>query len=286
MNALLVLLLIVAIGASGCSKGNNMGVEDIDYSSLAFECTEEVNPPFDEDADKWYRTARNLQKQDESGNAAEIVDMYQKAVKKDHYNAMHRLALMYIDGIGVERNEKRAVELVRRVVEMDVPSGYYQMGVFLQQGIGVKQDEAASLTYMRRAADMGNPQAQYAIGRKLLDIRESEVRPKVIPIGEAMLQCALQQGLGDAGYKLGKHYLIGAGKTSDGLAALQAAARLGHNQSLFSLRRIFSEGQYGIGKDPERAACYARLESESDADKAKTFPDIDRICPLPPKRMP
>ena len=68
--------------------------------------------------------------------------------------------------------------------------------------------------------------------------------------------------------------------------AFQAAAKLGHNQSLFTLRSIFFTGSIRRAKDEVRAACYKRLSDESDEDKTKKFPNINIVCPLPPQKMP
>ena len=261
--------------------------DKIDWKSLEFTCKQEKNPPLDPEADAWYRHARDLQNRDQDKYIHTIVELFQKAIARNHYNAMHRLALLYIDGYeGFKPDERKAVELIERVIKLDVASGYYQMGVFLEQGIGVQQDRAASLTYMRKAADMGNPQGQLSVGKKLLSIEEKAERSRIVPIGEAMLECALGQGLGEAGYRLGSHYAIGREDSGKALRAYQDAARLGHGSSLYSLSAIFRDGEYGLAKDEQRAACYERQWRESEADKTKRFPNLNIICPLPPRPMP
>ena len=261
-------------------------IDRIEWDSLNFTCKQEVNPPLNPEADGWYRHARELQKKDEDKYIQTIVPYFEKAVERKHYNAMHRLALLYVDGAeGFAPNEGKAVDLVEQVISLNVPSGYFQMGVFLEQGIGVKQDRKAALIYMRKAADMGNPQGQLAVGKKLIGVEDRAIRVKTAPIGKAMLECALSQGLGEAGYQLSFHVLIADKDATGALRLLQAAAALGHNQSLFSLAKAFDEGTW-VTKDPQRAACYARLSRESDEDKTKRFPNIDRICPLPPAPMP
>ncbi|MDB5802421.1 MAG: Sel1 repeat, partial [Rhodocyclales bacterium] len=179
-----------------------------------------------------------------------------------------------------------AVEYVEKVIRLNVPAGYYQMGVFLEQGIGVKQDKKAALAYFRKAADMGSPQGQLSVGKNLLRIDDPSVRPRVLPIAESALKCALGQGLAEAGYELGIYYEITIKDIQKAMRAFQDGGKLGHNQSLFKLGKIFRQGEYGIEPDPQRSTCYAGLEAASDADKTKTFPDLDRICPLPPKKMP
>jgi uncharacterized protein len=285
----LIHVLLLALLCAGClPQGNAMSQTDkIEWDSLNFTCKKEVNPPLDPEADSWYRHARELQKTDEDKYIQTIVSNFKKAIERKHYNAMHRLALLYVEGAeGFAPNERKAVDLVEQVIELNVPSGYFQMGVFLEQGIGVKQDRKAALTYMRKAADMGNPQGQLAVGKKLLAVEGREVRAKTLPIGKAMLECALSQGLGEAGYLLSFHVLIADKDAERSLRLLQAAAALGHNQSLYSLFSAFSNGEDGAPKDSQRAACYEKLLRQSNEDKSKRFPDIDRICPLPPAPMP
>lgn len=262
--------------------------EKIDWKSLEFTCNQEKNPPLDPEADAWYRHARDLQKRDQDKYIHTIVELFQKAIVRNHYNAMHRLALLYIDGYeGSKPDEHKAVELIERVIKLNVASGYYQMGVFLEQGIGVKQDRAASLTYMRKAADMGNPQGQLAAGKKMIeDFLQTPERERVVPIGKAMLECALKQDLAKAGYELGVHYAMVEENSELALKSLQAAAALGDGDSLFRLHSTFADGKYGAKTDPQRAACYERLWRESEADKTKRFPNLNIICPLPPMPMP
>ena len=259
--------------------------EKIDWKSLEFTCKQEKNPPLDPEADAWYRHARDLQKKDQDKYVGTIVEYFEKAITRNHYNAMHRLALLYVEGAeGLKPSEGKAVDLVERVIKLNVASGYYQMGVFLEQGIGVKQDRAGSLTYMRKAADMGSPQAQLVLGKKLLLISEQAERAHAVPIGLTMLECALAQGIGEAGYRIAIH--IEDDDSAGALRRHQEAAKLGYAQSLYSLMTVFREGNRGLAKDEQRAACYERLWRESEADKTKRFPNLNIICPLPPRPMP
>ena len=101
-----------------------------------------------------------------------------------------------------------------------------------------------------------------------------------------MLACALSQGVGDAGYQLGAYYAVASEDTGASLRAFQEAAKLGNPGSLFWLSSAFREGTYGVPKDERRGACYEALWRQSKEDKKKKFPDLDLICPLPPKPMP
>lgn len=262
--------------------------ETIDWKSLEFTCVKEKNPPIDKEADHWFKSARAIEKGERAGTTAQMIELYEKAAAKNHYKAIVNLAGIYADGDGVEADERRAVELLERAMRMNAPLAYYNMGAFLSQGIGVKKDQVAALAYFRKAADLGSPAGQYAVGDKLMaEFSASPDRDKVLPIAISMLECSLGQGFAKAGMRLGSHF-SGVGYITNkerGLVYFQKAAALGDSQALYMLRAAFTEGKRGVTKDPTRAACYKRLSDELDADKTKKFPNIDRICPLPPKPM-
>ncbi|WP_187673880.1 tetratricopeptide repeat protein, partial [Zestomonas carbonaria] len=163
------------------------------------------------EADIWFQQARAYEKQDNEANDAEMVRLYQQASERGHYKAINNLAILYSRGVGVPRDEGKAVEMVERLIRMDAPHGYYQMGIFLEQGIGVRPDKIAAMAYYRKAADLGNRYGQWAIGdelrRTFARLPEPE-RTRGKNIGKQMLECALSQELPEAGYSLGMEYLI------------------------------------------------------------------------------
>jgi uncharacterized protein len=125
------------------------------------------------------------------------------------------------------------------------------------------------------------------VGKKLLRIEEKAIREQAEPIAIKMLECALSQGVGEAGYQLGIHYDVD-GKLQSAMRAYQDGAKLGNRLCLSSLEELFQKGQLeqDIAPDAQRAACYKRLWREVEKDISKRYPDLDRICPLPPKPMP
>ena len=261
--------------------------ETIDWKSLEFTCVKEKNPPLDKEADHWFKSARAIEKGERSGTDAQMVELYEMAAARNHYKAIVNLAGIYADGDGVKSDEGRAVELLERGMRMEAPLAYYNMGAFLSQGLGVKKDQVAALAYFRKAADLGSPAGQYAVGDKLLgDFRQSPDKDKIMPIGIQMLECALGQGFAKAGVALGYYFSTRDENKERGLVYFQKAAALGDTKALYFLYSAFKDGEDGFAKDPTRAACYKRLSDELDADKTKKFPNIDRICPLPPKPMP
>ncbi len=267
----------------------------VNWQRLEFNCSHEADrlPKPDSQADEWYVRANELYKygikRDDAIALKQSVELLMKASERGHVKAMNNLSKSYLEGDGIAQSDAKAVEWVEELIKRNIGMGYYQMGVFLQQGIGVKEDRKAALTYFRKAADLGNAQGQVVSGKKISEAvaqSPAEEKERGFAIGRAMLTCALDQGLAEAGYELAHQYANFEKKSAEALVAFQAAGRLGHHQSLFELYSIFADGEYGVPKDATRAACYKRLSDESDEDKTKKFPNIDVICPLPPQRMP
>ncbi|MHC9243765.1 tetratricopeptide repeat protein, partial [Pseudomonas aeruginosa] len=192
---------------------------------------------------------------------------------------------LYSRGTAVPRDESKAIDLVEQALKLNAPHAFYTMGVMLQQGIGVRQDEAAALSYFRRAADLGNRYGQQAVGEAIRNVFAKQLEPertRGYAIAVQMLECALSQDMAEAGYTLGWHFLDFEEDASIALGYFQRAAALGDAKSIYMLYSIFREGSNGIEKDPQRAACYDKLWYEAKAEPGRKFPDIDRLCPLPP----
>ncbi len=262
-----------------------MNIEKIDWDSLQFTCTKERVRDFDEESETLFQQAKNLEGEKNESNDSEMVRLYVRASELGHYKAMQRLAILYIHGTGVAVDEGKAVDLIERAMKMQSAHAYYLMGVMLQQGAGVKKDSKAALSYFRKSADMGSRYGQAAVGENLIRAFQQQpepIRSRGKSIGRKALDCAVSQGLPDAAHFLAVDYLIVEKDTSIALEYLQKAAALGSEKSLWRLYEMFDEGRYGVAKDPKRASCYYELRRQLRADPDKRFPDIDRLCPLPP----
>ncbi|VAW65744.1 hypothetical protein MNBD_GAMMA10-512 [hydrothermal vent metagenome] len=283
-SGILILLLIAIITAVFIYKrliGDSMK-KKIDLASLEFSCIKEQNPPLDKEADEWFQQARRIERGEEPGTAKEVLELYEKAVAKDHYKAINNLAKIYTMGDITETDHHRALKLTERGMQLESPIAYYTMGVNLEQGIGVKPDSAASLVYLRKSADMGCPPGQYIVGEILLgDFRQTPDADRIMGIGIQMLECSLEQGHAKAGVELGYYFTTRDEHKERGLVYFQKAAALGDSDALYALLSAFEDGTEGAPQEPERAACYDKLWDELDKDKKKKFPDIDQRCPLP-----
>ncbi|CAG8562060.1 4619_t:CDS:2 [Racocetra fulgida] len=77
--------------------------------------------------------------------------------------AKHQVAYCLQHGIGVEKDEKKAVEIYLETANSDPPiaASLCQLGICFQIGIGVEVDPSRAVKYYERAVHIGNPDAMF-----------------------------------------------------------------------------------------------------------------------------
>ncbi|WP_208624195.1 SEL1-like repeat protein [Proteus genomosp. 4] len=273
------------------------GCQSVHHNLKNFQFTclheEDVFPPLDPEADKWFKQAVQLDRQD-NPDLKRITQLYRQAAAKDHYKAIGNLQLMVSIGkaepVAGKLPQEEVIDLVERLINMEIPFGYYIMGTYLQEGYGVEQDENAAFSYMLKAAVMGNPEGQYVIGQKFMNGQVPELYR--LDLGRMMLTCASKQGFSQASHRLGMNYWIVDENYSQALFYFQEAVKQGYSLAAFQLSEAFktettsSSDYLGVKRDLERVRCYDLINDEIGNNPRAKFPDIDKIVPLPPAPLP
>ena len=290
LTPLAIVLLVCACGKEQAPMSQSDDLSAL-RANLAFACTHEAShvPPLNPDADKLFAYARYLQKQQGAKNFDEIMRYYRIAAAYGHYKAIGNAQLLIVQGLVTPlEGPKEAVDLAMQLMREGYPGGYYDVGHYLEVGYGVQQDTMAAMQYIRKAADLGSPEAQAYVAGKL---EPADMAPAV---SLQMLQCASEQGNGDASTRLGINLKLDK-KYPDAIKAFQTGVAAGDAQSAFNLERAFSEGsdigeddRMGMSIDRERAQRYRLIRTfvlRNDGRNPK-LPDIDKIVPLPPTPLP
>ncbi|ASL42635.1 hypothetical protein bAD24_I04040 [Burkholderia sp. AD24] len=290
------LLIPLALLICACTHKENTVVSSLpDLSAvranLAFTCIHEADhlPPLDPQADLLFQYGRYLQKKDGPKDFNEVARFYRIAAAHGHYKANQNAQLLVSQGLADSPDApKEAVALAAQLIEQGVPGGYYDIGHYLEAGYGLKQDPEMALRYFRKAADLGSPDAQAYVGDLLAPLGKAPV------VARQMRQCATDQGFGPAASTLGvdlktdKLYL-------DAAKAFQNGVRAGDTMSASFLRDGFkgppSSDQLdylALSNDPERFRRYRLIGDFLDANDGRNpkVPDIDKIVPLPPAKLP
>ncbi|HKT65097.1 MAG TPA: sel1 repeat family protein [Burkholderia sp.] len=288
-------IIALALVACACTKKEAPVTSLPDMTAvranLAFTCTHQADhlPSLDPQADSLFRYARFLEKQDGPKDFNEVARYYRIAAAHGHYKANQNLQSLISDGLADSPDApKETVALAVRLIQQGIPAGYYDIGHYLETGYGLGQDAEMALRYFRKAADLGNPEAQTYVAQLLSPL------DKAPEIARQMRQCATDQGFGEAASTLGID-LSGDKLYPDAVKAFQKGVEAGSVQSASFLGNGFkappqSDGLYylALSNDPERSQRYrAILEFlRSNDGRNPKVPDIDKIVPLPPAKLP
>lgn len=288
-------IIALALVACACTKKEAPVTSLPDMSAvranLAFTCTHQADhlPSLDPQADSLFRYARFLEKQDGPKDFNEVARYYRIAAAHGHYKANQNLQSLISDGLADSPDApKETVALAVRLIQQGIPSGYYDIGHYLETGYGLGQDAEMALRYFRKAADLGNPEAQAYVGELLAP------HEKAPDIALQMRQCATDQGFPDAASTLGIHYQENS-EFSKAIGAFQKGVESGDKLSAWNLAHSFQknikagESYYlGLAADSERARRYQLISKfiENNDGRNPKVPDIDKIVPLPPAKLP
>jgi len=242
-----------------------------------FKCfhEQETAPPLNQQAEQWFQQGRAISKE-RLPDWPEVAKLYQQAVAKDHWKAMHNLAELYLRGDGVLKDTNKAIDLYMRMVDLKVPLGYYDMSVMTQRGVGVVQSDKDAMLFLVKAADLGSPQAQTRIG--YIYIYDN----KKYAVGLGYLKCAEKQDYADAAYKLGSYYEVVDENYPVSMHYYQRAAALGEPKGVTEVRNVFEQGLNGYPKNAKLAKVYDDISSRFYRDADLRLPNLAKDYPLPP----
>ncbi|EOA05855.1 Sel1 domain-containing protein [Herbaspirillum frisingense GSF30] len=207
---------------------------------------------------------------------------------------MLNLADGYAHGEGVDRNTERAIQIIEEAMRMGIPAAFNVMGRYHMEGMGVKSDPSRAYAFLELAADMGSASAQAFIGKALRAVYDDPAQGfwGNRKIGIKMMECGFQQGNREAAYALGLS-LIGRDSAMGhdmerALVVLHDSVKLGSDEGASYLSLSFSVGRPLVGgfKDPTRADRYSTLAAALRIDPDLRFPNLDKILPLPPAKLP
>ncbi len=258
------------------------------YPTFTCAYEKDHNPPLDAEADGWFQQARVLEKVRGVKDWRTIVGLYEKAIAKDHWKAMHNLAGLYRTGWpgqpGVEQDTSKMLDLYERMVKLKVPLGYYNWAVTVESGRGVLKSDRMASSYMFQAAQLGSPLAQVRIGNYFAFELPRDKQDE--RMAEPYFRCAGAQDSPDAIIETAVFYEISKENMPLALFYYQRAASLGSSIGLSALQGAFDlkvDSLYDFGYRPDTTLheLYANLSKELDANPNLRFPNLMKDHPLP-----
>lgn len=182
------------------------------------------------------------------------------ACAKGSLSGCTHLGELYLKGIGVQKDQKRAAKLVEAQCQRGHVLACGLLGDIYEQGLGVPVDEAKAAELFRTACDGGIPMSCYQYGDTHwpLTYRESDVEKAKLALAYFERACSGRVGLGCEA--LGLAYLEGKGVGEDharGLQYYEKACELGVGTACLSLGLEYELGE-DVDEDVDRAARYFR----------------------------
>lgn len=265
----------------------------------AFTCEIEATkvPKLDAQADAWFLEAQAL----EDPNIYEgdrdykrIVQLTRQAAERRHWKAMLNLASLYVENRDPPHGVPDAIAIVREAMSLGIPAAYDRLGTYYMNGTGLGgMSEAYAL--FQKAAEMGNPHAMTFLGKKMNATWDSPTDGfwANIAIATTMLECAFGQGDGNAAEQL--YFIYQEQKRPDATARalrlLHDGVKLGCADCADQLQIEFGhpfKGSVPLAPliDKDRAERYGLIGDALSFNPKRRYPNLDRILPLPPAKLP
>lgn len=204
-----------------------------------------------------------------SGKKEEALEAYRYAAENGQVGARWKLARMYAEGDGVDRNDYEAFKFFSAVAQQEVQPGsrdesyvsdaLVAIGRYLKVGIPgspVEANPAAAQEYfMRAAATYRNAAAQYEIGQMFLT---GEGGAQNVQQAARWLQLAAEKGHAGAQATLG-NLLFQSGQAVRGLALMTAALERASPVDVPWIRAMQEEA-FAVAAESDRRTAIALSE--------------------------
>ena len=191
-----------------------------------------------------------------------------KSAEQGDLHAQHKLASLYLKGIGVVKDYDQAAKWFRCAAERGYARSQFELALRYSNGQGVLQDFSQAAAWYRKAAEQGNADAQNNLGSLYLSGQGVE---KNSAEAAAWFRKAAEQGHDVAQVSLGCLYKDGDGVNQDysmAVALYTKAAEKGNVSAQFNLGVLFGQG-IGIQQDYFNAAKWMRKAAECGVAEAQ-----------------
>jgi uncharacterized protein len=194
---------------------------------------------------------------------------FEKAARQGYPAAQVNLAVLYLNGWGVEKNYGTAIYWLNSAAEQGNARAHTNLGILYMNGLGVRQNYEEAMRDLQFAAEHGETTAMVDLGY----LYDSGLgAPKNRAEAVRWYRLAAEQGDALGQNNLADMYLRGEGVERDDALALQwfqKAAQQGNTGALIKLGYMYASGRAGR-VDPEAAyawICAAQLAGDSRGEQ-------------------
>ena len=129
-------------------------------------------------------------------------EFFQRSAEEGNLDAMTALGIMYSEGKGVTRDDKKALKYLNDAAKKNHPKAIYILGVLNYQGIGVERNTDEAKELFKTAAELGNLDAQFSLYGLYNNDPESKL------LADKWLISAADMGHAGAQFKLGEKLFL------------------------------------------------------------------------------
>jgi TPR repeat protein len=179
------------------------------------------------------------------------------------------LALMYLRGEGVARDEARGLDFLRSSADEGYAAAQYLLGVRYFYGLGLPRDKGRALSCLRAASADNDYRASEFLKIIAKGSRgEKRDRESIV----AAVKRNAKSNVSEAQYTLAFMYLIGEGVPKDGVEEVRwyHAAAANNVRAAFMLSLMYQSGE-GVPRNPAEAFRLMQIAAEKGDSRAQYF---------------
>jgi hypothetical protein len=116
-------------------------------------------------ADAYYQRAQKLAGRYREADVTRIVALLEEAASYGHPDALFELGTWHHYGIGVPRDDRKAVDCWERAAAGAQRDASFHLAIACERGIGTERDAARAFALYERCRSAGDVNAYYEVGR-------------------------------------------------------------------------------------------------------------------------
>jgi TPR repeat protein len=212
----------------------------------------------------------SLREKATSAQLNQLSAIYRHEADSGDPRAQVSLGVMYLEGLGVGKDETRAISWFHRAADQGAASGQIALAEAYVQGSGVMKDDVEAVKWYRKAAEQGNAHAQRVLGDMYAqgigvakdDVEAVKWYRKSAEQGNVVVQ-------GD----LGDRYATGRGVAKDDVEAVKwyrKSAEQGYPLGQTILGYRYAQG-IGVARDDREAVKWLQKAAEQNNPEAQQY---------------
>ncbi|MCQ2191262.1 MAG: sel1 repeat family protein [Paludibacteraceae bacterium] len=195
-----------------------------------------------------------------------------KATKACNVDGHINVAICYIRGVGVEKDECKGLQMLSKIAKVGNARAQRNLGVCYNYGYGVVKDESKAVEWYEKSAEQGNADAQRALGNCYYN-GSGVVKDESKAV--EWYEKSAEQGNADAQYNLVNYYFNVQMGGIDSLAVhwLQKLAAQGDPDAQCDLGACYENGR-GLARNESKAIEWYEKSAELGNPEAQHRLDL------------